>query len=81
MLGLAPSARLGGPWPGLLPVLLALLGMAQTEPKLLPLQAEQAPMPGGKGPPPPRGEERGEGARSATEQCQEGLSSGQTCGV
>lgn len=46
MLGPAPSARLGGPRPSLLPVLLALLGMAWTESKLLPLQEEQAPMPG-----------------------------------
>lgn len=80
MLGPAPSARLGGPRPGLLPVLLALLGMAWTEPKLLPLQEEQAPMPGGKGPP-PWGEEPVKAARSVAERCQEGLSSGQTCGV
>lgn len=50
MLRLEPSSGLGGHRPGLLPVLLAVLGMAWAEMQPLQLQEEQAPMPGGKGP-------------------------------
>ncbi|XP_057170119.1 C-type lectin domain family 18 member C-like isoform X2 [Ursus arctos] len=41
-----PSVRLGGHRPGLLPMLLALLGMAWTEGQLLPRQEERALTPG-----------------------------------
>lgn len=50
MLQLEPSSGPGGHRPGLLPVLLALLGMAWAEARLFQLQEEQAPMSGGKGP-------------------------------
>ncbi|KAF6288472.1 hypothetical protein mRhiFer1_009183 [Rhinolophus ferrumequinum] len=46
MLWLEPSSGLGGHRPGLLPVLLAVLGMAWAEMQPLQLQEEQAPMPG-----------------------------------
>ncbi|KAM5297620.1 C-type lectin domain family 18 member C-like isoform 2-T2 [Glossophaga mutica] len=46
MLWLEPSPGLGGRWPGLLPVLLALLGVAWAEVQRLPLWEEQAPMSG-----------------------------------
>ncbi|XP_035868094.1 C-type lectin domain family 18 member C-like isoform X3 [Phyllostomus discolor] len=46
MLRLEPSPGLGGRWPGLLPVLLALLGMAWAEVQPLQLWEEQAPMSG-----------------------------------
>lgn len=55
MLRLEPSPGLGGHRPGLLPVLLALLGMTWAEMRPLQLQEKQVPVPGGKG---PRGEEK-----------------------
>lgn len=61
-----PSARLRGHRPGLLPLLLAFLGMAGAEVQPLLPQEEQAPAPGGKG---PLGEERGGVAVSPAEGC------------
>ncbi|XP_047692973.1 C-type lectin domain family 18 member C-like isoform X2 [Prionailurus viverrinus] len=46
MLWPEPSTRLGGRWPGLLPILLALLGMARTEVEVLLPQEEHTPAPG-----------------------------------
>ncbi|XP_036919543.1 C-type lectin domain family 18 member A-like isoform X2 [Sturnira hondurensis] len=46
MLRLEPSPGLGGRWPGLLPVLLALLGVAWAEVQPLQLWEEQAPISG-----------------------------------
>lgn len=66
MLQPEPSTGLGGRWPGLLPVLLALLGMAWAEVRTLQLQGEQSPVPGGKG---PLGEGRGGGAMGSAEGC------------
>ncbi|XP_024591594.1 C-type lectin domain family 18 member A-like isoform X4 [Neophocaena asiaeorientalis asiaeorientalis] len=50
MLRLEPSPGLGGHRPGLLPVLLALLGMTWAEMRPLQLQEKQVPVPGGAGP-------------------------------
>lgn len=46
MLLLEPSSGAGGRWPGLLPMLVALLCMAWAEVRPLQLQEKQAPMPG-----------------------------------
>lgn len=50
MLRLEASPRLGGHQLGLLPMLLALLGMTWAEVQPLQLQEKQVPMPGGKEP-------------------------------
>ena len=49
MLRLEPLPRPGGHWPGLLPLLLALLGTTWAGVQPLQLQEHRVPMPGGKG--------------------------------